>query len=108
MRQLGKRSALAGLILLFGALGRSADAQLPGWMFGPFEKPGQVNPIITPNGAATFFTPMSDSFVRWEGLATFNPAAVVKDGQVYVMYRAEDATGKREIGFHTSRLGLGG
>ncbi len=103
--QLRKRSALAGLIL-FGALSVSAEAQRPDWMFGPFEKPGQVNPIIAPNAAATFFSPMSDSIVRWEELATFNPAAVVKDGKVYVLYRAEDATGKREIGFHTSRLGL--
>src|ERR1700676_1345397 len=62
-----KRSALAGLIL-FGALGGSAEAQRPDWMFGPFEKPRQVNPIIAPNEAATFFSPMSDSVVRWEEL----------------------------------------
>jgi predicted GH43/DUF377 family glycosyl hydrolase len=49
---------------------------------------------------------MTDSPVRWEELATFNPAAVVKDRKVYVLYRAEDASGKSEIGFHTSRLGL--
>ena len=76
------------------------------WMFGPFEKPAQVNPIISPGPAATFLSPMTDSLVRWEELATFNPAAVVKDGKVYVLYRAEDASGKSEIGFHTSRLGL--
>ena len=99
------RLALAGLIL-FGALSVSAEAQRADWMFGPFEKPGQVNPIIAPNGAATFLSPMSDSVVRWEELATFNPAAVVRNGRVYVLYRAEDVTGKREIGFHTSRLGL--
>src|ERR1700682_867935 len=100
-----KRLALAGLIL-FGAVSVSADAQRAKWMCGQFEKPGQINPIIAPNGAATFFSPMSDSVVRWEELAAFNPAAVVRDGKVYVLYRAEDATGKREIGFHTSRLGL--
>jgi predicted GH43/DUF377 family glycosyl hydrolase len=76
------------------------------WMFGPFEKPTQVNPIIAPNAVATFLSPMTDSVVKWEELATFNPAAVVKDGKVYVLYRAEDASGKTEIGFHTSRLGL--
>ncbi|HEY3114141.1 MAG TPA: glycoside hydrolase family 130 protein [Gemmatimonadaceae bacterium] len=81
-------------------------AQSPSWMFGPFQKPTQVNPIITPHPAATFMSPMTDSVVHWEELATFNPAAVVKDGKVYVLYRAEDATGKKEIGFHTSRLGL--
>ena len=83
-----------------------ARGQSPAWMFGPFQKPGQVNPIIAPNPASTFLSPMDDSVVRWEELATFNPAAVVKDGKVYVLYRAEDASGKSEIGFHTSRLGL--
>jgi predicted GH43/DUF377 family glycosyl hydrolase len=44
--------------------------------------------------------------VAWEAYATFNPAAVVKDGKVFLLYRAEDATGTQEIGGHTSRLGL--
>src|SRR5689334_9635266 len=67
----------------------------PSWMFGPFVKPAGVNPIITPNPA-----------VAWEAFATFNPAAVVKDGKVYVLYRAEDTSGTQQIGGHTSRLGL--
>ena len=75
-------------------------------MFGPFEKPSGVNPIIAPSATASWVSPMTDSSVRWEELATFNPAAVVKDGKVYVLYRAEDASGKSEIGFHTSRIGL--
>ena len=49
---------------------------------------------------------MNDSVVRWEEYATFNPAAVVKNGKVYLLYRAEDATGETKIGHHTSRLGL--
>jgi len=64
-------------------------------MFGPFTKPPQVNPVITPNPA-----------VVWEAYATFNPAAVVKDGRVFLLYRAEDASGTQQIGGHTSRLGL--
>lgn len=81
-------------------------AQSPNWMLGPFVKPAAVNPIIAPSPASTFLSPMTDSVVRWEELATFNPAAVVKDGKVYVLYRAEDSSGKTEIGFHTSRIGL--
>lgn len=83
-----------------------AHAQKRDWMFGPFEKPVQVNPVIVPSGATTFFSPMNDSTVKWEEYATFNPAAVVKDGRVFVLYRAEDASGKMEIGYHTSRIGL--
>src|SRR3989449_7158446 len=76
------------------------------WMFGPFEKPTQVNPAITPRRTSTSLSPMNDSSVHWEEYATFNPAAVVKDGRVYVLYRAEDATGEMRIGRHTSRIGL--
>jgi len=65
------------------------------WMLGPFTKPPRVNPVISPNPA-----------VAWEAYATFNPAAVVKDGKVFLVYRAEDTTGQQQIGGHTSRLGL--
>ena len=75
-------------------------------MFGPFQKPKDVNPILRPNRTSTFASPMNDTIVRWEEYATFNPAAVVKDGKVYVLYRAEDATGQEKIGGHTSRIGL--
>ena len=75
-------------------------------MLGPFSKPIQVNPVITPNPAARFRSPTNDSIVAWEAYATFNPAAVVKDGKVFVLYRAEDASGREQIGGHTSRLGL--
>ena len=44
--------------------------------------------------------------MHWEALHTFNPAAIVRDGKVFVLYRAEDNSGAMEIGGHTSRLGL--
>ena len=49
---------------------------------------------------------MNDTIVRWEEYATFNPAAVVRDGKIYVLYRAEDGTRESRIGYHTSRIGL--
>jgi beta-1,2-mannosidase len=99
--------ALVVLVCLSGfRAAESAHGQGREWMFGPFEKPSQVNPVITPNRVSKFLSPMTDSVVSWEEYATFNPAAVVRDGKVYVLYRAEDATGKAEIGHHTSRIGL--
>lgn len=83
-----------------------ARAQWQPWMLGPFAKPTAVNPVIAPGSDRTFLSPMNDSVVRWEAYATFNPAAVVKDGKVYLLYRAEDATGEERIGHHTSRIGL--
>jgi len=101
---MSRRHLLATLALSAVAAG-SLQGQTRDWMFGPFEKPA-VNPIITPDPTATFLSPMTDSVVKWEELATFNPAAVVRQGKVYVLYRAEDASGKKDIGFHTSRIGL--
>ncbi len=75
------------------------------WTIGGFERPEGVNPIITPDSTTTFLDPMSGSLVRWEENDTFNPGAVVKDGKVYVLYRAEDKYGIG-IGYRTSRLGL--
>ena len=75
-------------------------------MLGPFEKPAGVNPVVAPSATATFYSRMSDSVVRWEEFATFNPAAVVRDGRVFLLYRAEDVGGQAKIGGHTSRLGL--
>ena len=44
--------------------------------------------------------------MHWEAMHTFNPAAVVRDGKVWVLYRAEDDSGAMAIGGHVSRLGL--
>ena len=76
------------------------------WIFGPFEKPTTVNPVIVPSRTSMFRSPMGDTTVRWEEYATFNPAAVVRGGKVYLLYRAEDASGEEKIGHHTSRIGL--
>ena len=92
----------AALVMLVSAPG----GQGPAWMLGPFEKPRAVNPAITPIPASRFRSSLSDTIVRWEEHATFNPAAVVKDGAVYLLYRAEDASGEPTIGGHTSRIGL--
>lgn len=43
---------------------------------------------------------------NWELLHTFNPAAVVKDNKIFLLYRAERDPGENRIGHHTSRLGL--
>ena len=98
---LARRTVTLVVVPLASAFGQSSS-----WMLGPFTKPVGVNPIISPSGTATVRSAVSDSIVRWEQFATFNPAAVVREGKVYVLYRAEDATGDTIIGGHTSRIGL--
>jgi predicted GH43/DUF377 family glycosyl hydrolase len=75
------------------------------WALGPFVRPVDA-PIIEPNPQAVFADPILGKSVHWEALHTFNPGAIVRDGKVYVLYRAEDDSGAMVIGMHTSRLGL--
>ena len=75
------------------------------WQIGPFTRP-EDQPVIAPKPESLFRNPVDGQTVHWEALHTFNPAAVVRDGKVYVLYRAEDSSGEMRIGMHTSRLGL--
>ncbi|MGO9339799.1 MAG: glycoside hydrolase family 130 protein [Terracidiphilus sp.] len=97
------RSALAGV--LFCVVGLQAQTSAP-WQIGPFTRPESGNPVIAPRPSSTFIDPILKTPVHWEALHTFNPAAIVRDGKIFVLYRAEDDTGTMEIGGHTSRLGL--
>ncbi|MCY3018042.1 MAG: glycoside hydrolase family 130 protein [Planctomycetota bacterium] len=72
------------------------------WQMGPFVKVDDANPCLTPNANAVFRCPMSGE-VRWEEKDVFNPAAVVRDERVHLVYRAENKPGQLA---KTSRLGL--
>ncbi|MFP5081195.1 glycoside hydrolase family 130 protein [Pedobacter sp. JCM 36344] len=80
-------------------------AKLPVWAMGPFVRPVNVNPVISPVSTTSFYDPMQKKQLDWESNDTFNPAATVKDGKIYVLYRAEDKSGVG-IGYRTSRIGL--
>lgn len=108
-----KQFVSIALVVLFSACGggqptndAQADANnLPEWALGGFVRPEGVNPVITPNTQSQFDCPMRKASVGWEESDTFNPAAVVRNDTICVLYRAEDnsATG---IGMRTSRIGL--
>jgi len=76
------------------------------WEIAPFTRPASGNPVIAPRPESSFVDPILKRPVHWEVLHTFNPGAIVRDGKVYVLYRAEDDSGAMQIGGHTSRLGL--
>ena len=103
MKTLGKW--IAALVALLGAAGVAAQDTTP-WVIAPFVRPATGNPVISPNPESKFQDPILHAPVQWEALHTFNPAAIVRRGKVYVLYRAEDNSGAMEIGGHTSRLGL--
>src|SRR5271166_111785 len=97
------RLALAAFLLCAAEL--PAQTAQP-WQIGPFTRPESGNPVIAPLQASTFTDPVLKTPAHWEALHTFNPAAIVRGGKVFVLYRAEDDSGAMEIGGHTSRLGL--
>ncbi len=80
-----------------------ATGQPYAWTIGPFAKQDSLNPVLGPLSTTTFFCPVRKERVRWEEKDVFNPTAVVKDGKVYLIYRAEDTVGKHA---GTSRLGM--
>jgi inosine-uridine nucleoside N-ribohydrolase/predicted GH43/DUF377 family glycosyl hydrolase len=92
--------------LLAAALVCAIALQAQTWEIGPFTRPSSGNPVIAPRPAAIFIDPVLKTPAHWEALHTFNPAAIVREGKVVVLYRAEDDSGAMAIGGHTSRLGL--
>jgi beta-1,2-mannosidase len=73
------------------------------WTLGPFIKQDANNPIMGPLPNTLFYCPVRKDSVRWEEKDVFNPAAIVRGGKVYLLYRAEDKIGKYA---GTSRVGL--
>ncbi len=73
------------------------------WQLGPFVKVDSINPVLWPLAESTFWCPLRSEPVRWEEKDVFNPSAVVLQGKVHLLYRAEDVVGKHA---GTSRLGL--
>ena len=58
--------------------------------FSEFTKVDSINPILSPSSALQFTDPITGVLAKWEELNVLNPTAVVKDGKVYLMYRAQD------------------
>ncbi len=74
------------------------------WEMRGFEKTA-TNPILVADSTYTFFCPIQKKLVHWQKADVFNPAAVVKGGKVYLLFRAEDNP-DAILGGRTSRVGL--
>jgi predicted GH43/DUF377 family glycosyl hydrolase len=69
-------------------------------IFGPFTRHGRV---LSTRPDVSFRCPLSNETVAWAAKDVFNPGAVVADGKVCLLVRAEDTVGPW---LGTSRLGL--
>jgi beta-1,2-mannosidase len=72
------------------------------WTLLPFVKVDSANPVLGP-GSGEFTCPILKRKIKWENKDVFNPAVVVRNGKIFMLYRAEDTIGKYA---GTSRLGL--
>jgi len=62
--------------------------------------------VVRPNRESVLADPITKAPDHWETLHTFNPAAIVRDGKVVVLYRTRDDSGATGIGMHASRLAM--
>ena len=92
------------IISLISLSCKKTDSDISGgnWELLPFVKVDSVNPVLIP-GNGSFTCPILNTTVFWEQKSVFNPAVVVKDGKIYMLYRAQDETGLPD---GTSRIGL--
>ena len=100
-----RRGRAAGVALALAALLGCSKTNTAGddWKLVDFAKQDSVNPIMAPDAAGSFQDPILNQKVLWEQKDVFNPAVVVKDGKLYMLYRAENLPGT--IG-KASRIGL--
>jgi len=78
-------------------------APQPAWALLPFVKVDSANPVLKPGGDVTFICPIWKKPVAWMTKDVFNPAVVVSDNSVILLFRAQDSIGKPA---GTSRIGL--
>jgi beta-1,2-mannosidase len=72
--------------------------------FMNFQKPKE-NPVLSADSSYTFLCPVRNEMVRWQKADVFNPAAIVKDHKIQLLFRAEDNP-SAILGGRTSRIGL--
>ena len=72
------------------------------WALLHFNKADSVNPILIP-GQNNFIDPITHQTIFWEAKDVFNPAIVVRNDTLFMLYRAQDKVGKPD---GTSRIGL--
>jgi predicted GH43/DUF377 family glycosyl hydrolase len=78
------------LLALLLALVSQDSATLP---FGAWRRASET-PIISPQGNG------------WESAGTFNPAVILRDGKIVMLYRAQDKGGTSRLGYAESADGI--
>ena len=108
-----KKYLLITILLLISVSCKNEDKDIvsesiekDAWALLNFVKADSINPILKPTTSLTFDCPVSKKEVLWEGRNVLNPSAIVKDGKVYMIYRAQDSAMTSRLGLAISEDGL--
>ena len=101
------------ILILFFTLGcdksthkNNPQTEKEDWAMLGFVKADSVNPILKPSKEPVFSCPIGKKEVNWEERNVLNPSALVKDGKVYLIYRAQDMDMTSRLGLAISEDGL--
>src|SRR5712692_9899172 len=81
------------LLMLLLAASLAFAAQTADLPFGEWRRASETL-ILSPQGAT------------WESAGTFNPATVLHNGKIVMLYRAQDASGTSRLGYAESTDGI--
>src|SRR5712692_11458607 len=81
------------LLMLLLAASLAFAAQTADLPFGEWKRASN-EPILSPQGTT------------WESAGTFNPATVMHNGKIVMLYRAQDASGTSRLGYAESSDGI--
>jgi predicted GH43/DUF377 family glycosyl hydrolase len=87
-------------------LEKQSSNNVADWTLINFEKVDSLNPIMQPSSSQSFDCPIRKTKVLWEERNVLNPSAVVRDGKVYMVYRAQDNNMTSRLGLAVSNDGL--
>lgn len=94
------------LLSLAACSGSRSPRRESDWTLREVQKFDGNNPVLLPDGRHRFRCPVQRDAVRWEEKQVSGASAVVRDGRVWLLYRAEDAAGTARIGLADSGNGL--
>ena len=57
------------------------------WRIGPFVKEGK--PLLYPTSNSVFYCNITNKLINWEVSNVYNPAAIVRNGELHIIYRAD-------------------
>jgi beta-1,2-mannosidase len=101
-----KYSFFATLLFFAACTSASKEAATTDWQLTGFIKVDSINPILSASAKEIFTCPIQQKTVAWNEKNVLNPAAVVKDGKVYLLYRSQDSAMTSRLGLAVSNDGL--